>query len=170
MTYEVLIAETVRLRGHQGDLISSGQLARPLGAGPYPGVVLLHHMPGWDEAQKEMTYRFAAHGYLGLLPDLHLREGKASAKENSDSVRAKGGMPDDRTMGDVQGSIDWLRQLPYHNGKVGVRLATAPADGRRILAACTLRGIDAAVDCFGGRVVATPEDLFLRCTRWRPSR
>ena len=35
--YEGMLAETVTFRGHDGDQIS-GYLARPLGAGPYPGV------------------------------------------------------------------------------------------------------------------------------------
>ena len=63
MTYESLFAETVYLRGHQGDPIDA-YLARPLGAGPYPGVVVIHHMPGWDGAHKEIGRRFAHHGYV----------------------------------------------------------------------------------------------------------
>jgi carboxymethylenebutenolidase len=35
--------------------------------------------------------------------------------------------------------------------------------GRQVyLAACTLRGIDAAIDCYGGGVVAKPEELTMR--------
>ncbi len=157
MTYEALMAETVNLRGHNDDLINA-HFARPLGKGPYPGVVLLHHMPGWDEAQKEMTYRFAAHGYLALMPNMHFREGLGSAKENSESIKAKGGMPDDRTMGDLQGGIGWLRELPTHNGKIGV-IGYCAGGRQAYLAACTLSGIDAAVDCYGGNVIAPPDAL-----------
>src|SRR5215813_918068 len=40
---------------------------------------------------------------------------------------------------------------------------TAPVCGRQVyLAACTLRGIDAAIDCYGGGVVAKPEELTMR--------
>jgi carboxymethylenebutenolidase len=46
--YEGMLAETVAFGGHGGDEIGA-YLARPLGAGPFPGVVLIHHMPGWDE-------------------------------------------------------------------------------------------------------------------------
>jgi carboxymethylenebutenolidase len=35
------------------------------------------------------------------------------------------------------------------------------------LAACTLRGLDAAVDCYGGGVVAKPEELTSRGSRPR---
>ena len=91
MPYEAQVAETVNIRGHQNDLIDA-YLARPIGSGPYPGVVVIHHMPGWDEATKEIARKFAHHGYVAISPNLHYREGKATAEENSASVRAAGGM------------------------------------------------------------------------------
>jgi carboxymethylenebutenolidase len=160
MRYEGQIAETVMMRGHQGDLINA-YLARPLGAVLYAGVVVIHHMPAWDVATKEIVRRFAHHGFVALSPNLHFREGKATPEENSASVRAAGGMPDDRTMGDVQGAIDYLRALPYLNGKVGV-IGYCSGGRQAYLAACTLLGVDAAVDCYGGGVVAKPEELTQR--------
>ena len=61
MTYEGMLAETVAFRGHGGD-IGEAYYARPLGAGPWPGVVLIHHMPGWDWWIKEATRKLAYHG------------------------------------------------------------------------------------------------------------
>src|SRR5215212_1580863 len=119
MKYEGQFAETIFFRAHEGARID-GYLARPLGAGPFPGVVVIHHMPGWDEAHKEIGRRFAHHGYATLVPNLQFREGKATPEENSASIRASGGMPDARTMGDVQAALDYVRDLPYVNGKVGV--------------------------------------------------
>jgi carboxymethylenebutenolidase len=160
MPYEAQLAETVVIRGHQGDQIDA-YLARPLSAAPYAGVVIIHHMPGWDIANKEIARRFAHHGYVAIVPNLHFREGKATPEENSASIRAAGGMPDDRTMGDVQGAIDFLRSLPYLNGKVGV-IGYCSGGRQAYLAACTLRGLDAAIDCYGGGVVAKPEELTAR--------
>ena len=73
VTYECQFAETVHLRGHNNDMIDA-YLARPLGSGPYPGVVVIHHMPGWDEAHKEIGRRFAHHGYVTIVPNLQFRE------------------------------------------------------------------------------------------------
>ncbi len=157
MTYEAQIAETTTLRGHKGDQIDA-YLARPLGAGPYPGVVVIHHMPGWDGPHKEIARRFAHHGYVAIVPNLQFREGKATPEENSASVRAAGGMPDDRTMGDVQAAVDYLRTLPYLNGKVGV-IGYCSGGRQAYLAGCTLKGIDAVIACYGGGVVAKPQDL-----------
>ncbi|MDB5809076.1 MAG: Carboxymethylenebutenolidase [Betaproteobacteria bacterium] len=157
MTYESQLAETVYLHGHEGNRIDA-YLARPLGAGPFPGVVVIHHMPGWDAATKEIGRRFAHHGYATLVPNLHFREGKATSDENSASIRAAGGMPDARTMGDVQAAIDYLRDVPYLNGKVGV-IGYCSGGRQAYLAGCTLKGIDAVISCYGGGVVAKPEDL-----------
>ena len=157
MTYEALFAETVLMRGHQGDQIDAYP-ARPLGVSAAPGVVVIHHMPGWDGPTKEIARRFAHHGYVAISPNLHFREGKATPQENSASVRAAGGMPDDRTMGDVQGAVDYLRALPYVNGRVGV-IGYCSGGRQSYLAACTVRGLDAAIDCYGGGVVAKPEEL-----------
>ena len=64
-------------------------------------------------------------------------------------------------MGDVQGAVDHLRTLPYLNGKIGV-IGYCSGGRQAYLAACTLRRIDAAVDCYGGGVVAKREDLTSR--------
>ncbi|MAG13795.1 MAG: carboxymethylenebutenolidase [Spirochaetales bacterium] len=157
MAYDGMMAETVRLQGHEGDLIDA-YFARPLGSGPFPGVIVIHHMPGFDEGTKEIARKFAHHGYTAISPNLHFREGRGSPEANSASVREAGGMPDDRTLGDVEGAKAYLRTLPYHNGKVGV--IGYCSGGRQVyLTACKLSGIDAAVDCYGGGVTAAPKDL-----------
>ena len=160
MAYEGLLAETAYMRGHQGDQIDA-YLARPLGGGPYPGVVVIHHMPGWDEGSKEIVRTFAHHGYVTISPNLHFREGKTTPQENSASVREAGGMPDDRTLGDLEGAISFLHTLPYHNGKVGI-IGYCSGGRQSYLAACRLSGLDAAVDCYGGGVVAASDQLTAR--------
>ena len=46
--YEGMLAETVTIPGHNGDRINA-YVARPLGAGPFTGVGLIPHFPGWAE-------------------------------------------------------------------------------------------------------------------------
>lgn len=48
MAYEGMLAETVSINVDKNQPISA-YVARPLGPGPFPGMVLLHHAPGWDE-------------------------------------------------------------------------------------------------------------------------
>src|SRR5438034_9320527 len=120
VVYEGLLAETVTMEGHNGDQIEA-YFARPLGLSSSPGVVVLHHMPGWDEATKEITRKFAHHGYAAIMPHLHYREGgDASPDDAAAATRAAGGVPDDRCIGDVEAAMKYLRALPYANGKIGV--------------------------------------------------
>ncbi len=150
--YRATLGETMQMRGHQGDTIDA-YLARPSAPGKYPGVVVVHHMPGWDEPTIEITRRFAQHGYMAICPNLHFREGKATPEANSASARASGGMGDDRVMADIDGAIKHLRAMRELNGKVGI--IGYCSGGRQVyLAACTLKGIDAAIPCYPGGVGA----------------
>ena len=72
--YQAMLAETVSFHGHHSDL-GEAYYARPLGPGPFPGVVIIHHMPGWDEWIKEVPRKFAHHGFLSIAPHLYFREG-----------------------------------------------------------------------------------------------
>ncbi len=155
--YEGLLAENLYIEGHSGDKIET-YLARPLGGGPYPGVVLIHHMPGWDEASKEMVRKFAYHDYVAIAPNLHHREGPGSHEEIMKKIWEGGGAPDDRVIGDVDSAIRYLESMPSYSGKVGT--IGFCSGGRQVyLTACNIDRINAAVDCYGGNVVAAPESL-----------
>lgn len=157
MTYDMR-ARTVTIKGHGGDEIEA-YLAEPLGDGPYGSVVLIHHMPGYDRASKEMARRFAADGYLALMPNLYSREAPgASPDDAAAAARAAGGVPDERLVGDVKGAIAHLKALPAANGKVGC-IGHCSGGRQTFLAACKLR-LDAAVDCYGGMVVGPPPPQF----------
>jgi carboxymethylenebutenolidase len=154
--YDAMLAETVQLAGHGGDRIE-GYLARPMAPGPVGSVVVIHHMPGYDEATKEITRRFAAHGYAALCPNLYSREAPgASPDDAAAAVRAAGGVPDGRLVGDVAGAASYLRGLSSSNGKVGV-IGYCSGGRQSFLAAVSL-DLDAAVDCYGAYVVASPPE------------
>ncbi|UCD78896.1 MAG: dienelactone hydrolase family protein [Desulfobacterales bacterium] len=155
--YEGMLAETVTISGDDHQLINA-YFARPLGAGPFPGIVLIHHMPGWDEWYREATRKFAHHGYAAISPNLYFRSGHGTPEDVAAKVRGDGGIPDDQAAGDIQGAMLYLRSLPYLNGKVGV-FGTCSGGRHAFLASCRVRGFDAVVDCWGGRVVMAEADL-----------
>ena len=155
--YEGMLAETVVIPGADGELINA-YFARPMGAGPFPGMVVVHHMPGWDEWYRETTRKFAHHGYVALSPNLYFRTGHGTPENIAAKVRADGGVPDEQVVGDLRGAIHYLKGLPYINGKVGI-FGTCSGGRHAYLAACQVEGFDAVVDCWGGRVVMPPESL-----------
>ncbi len=155
--YEGLLAETVTLHGNKGDLINA-YFTRPLGPGPFPGIVLVHHLPGWDEFYREMARRFTQHGYVAICPNLYYRFGHGTPEEVAAKARGTGGVPDDSVVGDCAAAMKYLRSLPYSNGKVG--LIGGCSGGRHAyLVACRAEGFNAVVDCWGGRVVMSQQDL-----------
>src|SRR5262245_47557355 len=158
-----MTSTTVELEGHGGDRIPA-YLARPDDEGARGGVVVIHHMPGWDRGTKEIVRRFAELGYDAISPNLHFREAPgASPDDASAAVRAAGGVPDERLLGDVAAAIAHLRALPSSNGKVGV-IGYCSGGRQSVLAACNL-DLDAAVDCYGAFVTGTPPaDLTIRVT------
>ena len=151
MAYEGMIAESVTIRGNNDEEIEA-YYARPLGGGPFPGVVLIHHMPGWDEWTREVVRKLAHHGYATISPHLYSRYGPGSPDDAAAKARAAGGMRDDEVMGDVAGALRFLRAQPYASGKIGV-IGFCSGGRHTYLAACRLPGIDAAVDCWGGGVI-----------------
>jgi len=155
--YEGMIAETVMVRGHDGTIINA-YFARPLGSGPFPGVVLIHHAPGWDEWYRETTRKFAHHGYLAISPNIYQQFGHGTPEDIAAKVRAAGGVPDDDVVGDITESLNYLKSLPQSNGKAGV-FGTCSAGRQAFLVACRIKGFNAAIDCWGGRVVMSPQEL-----------
>jgi carboxymethylenebutenolidase len=151
---DAMQAETISIAGHGGDEIEA-YLARPLDSAARGGVVVIHHMPGYDAATKEIVRRFAVHGYNALCPNLYSREAPgADPDDAAATVRAAGGVPDDRLVGDVDGAAKYLKSLENSNGKIGV-IGYCSGGRQTFLSACSLQ-IDAAVDCYGAFVVNEP--------------
>ena len=156
MAYESMIAESVSIQGHKGEMVSA-YTARPMGAGPFPGVVLIHHLPGWGEFYREMTRKFAHHGYAAISHNLYHRLGEGHADDVAAKARAEGGVADDQVIGDTEGATQWLKAQPYCNGKIGV-IGSCSGGRQAFLYACNTKSIDAVVELWGGRVVQAADD------------
>ena len=151
--YQGLQSETVPFRGHNDDQ-GEAYYAWPSRAGKFPGVVVIHHIPGWCEWTTEVVRKLAHHGYAAISPHLYFREGNPgeAPDELGARIRAVGGVADAQVMGDVAGAMAYLRAQPNATGKIGV-IGFCSGGRHTYLAACTVPGIDAAVDCWGGNVI-----------------
>ncbi|MBS27907.1 MAG: hypothetical protein CL566_03145 [Alphaproteobacteria bacterium] len=117
ITYEGMIAETVRVRGQNDEMIDA-YAARPLGGGPLPGVLVVHHMPGWDEWTREVVRKIAHHGFNAVSPNLHSRYGPGTAQERSMRVRESGGQVDAQVLADLGG---WEKVFEFFATHLAVR-------------------------------------------------
>lgn len=156
MPYEGMIAESVSIQGHNGEWISA-YTARPTGPGPFPGVVLIHHLPGWGELYREMTRKFAHHGYAAISHSLYHRVGEGNAEDVAAKARAEGGVSDEQVVGDTEGAVQWLKAQAYVNGKIGV-IGSCSGGRQAFMYACNTNSIDAVVELWGGRVVQAEDD------------
>src|SRR5215470_5655654 len=143
-----MTTSTVMISGNNGDEIEA-YLAIPADEGTRGGVVVIHHLPGFDRATKEIVRRFAELGYDAICPNLHHREAPGASPDDA-AARARGGVPDERLVADVGSAAAHLRLLPSSNGKVAV-IGYCSGGRQSVLAACSL-DLNAAVDCYGAYV------------------
>ncbi|NUR63201.1 MAG: dienelactone hydrolase family protein [Catenulispora sp.] len=157
-------AGTVHFPADDGAQIEA-YLAVPQHDVPRGGIVLIHHLPGYDEATREFARTFAVHGYNALVPNLYSREGGPGIRpeDAAAAVRAAGGVPDERLISDVGSAATYLRSLPTSNGKVGT-IGYCSGGRQAMLAACAL-DLQAAVDNYGAFVMSdSPSNSGLRAT------
>jgi hypothetical protein len=86
-----LVAETVRITGAAGDEIEA-YLARPSeGDTSRGGVVVIHHMPGYDRASKEIVRRFAesAPTFIGARRPAPRRTTRRQRREQPAAYRTR---------------------------------------------------------------------------------
>jgi carboxymethylenebutenolidase len=154
---EGITAEVITIPGGGGDEIHAW-LARPAGEAPVPGIVAVHHLPGWDEFYREFCERLARHGYAVICPDLFDRYGHGTPDDVAATVRSQGGVPDDSVVADCEAALRWLKAQPGSSGKAGI-IGTCSGGRHALLAGSRVVGFDAVADLWGGGVVMAPEDL-----------
>ena len=160
MAYDGQLAEMVKFQGFKDDR-GEAYSARPTRAGRYPGIVVIHHLPGWDEWIIEVARKFAHHGYAAIAPHLYFRDGPGSPDDIGAKVRAAGGVADEQVVGDVAGCVKYLRAQSYSTGKVGI-IGFCSGGRHCYVAACSIPNLDAAVDCWGGSVIVNKSQLDAR--------
>jgi carboxymethylenebutenolidase len=152
-----LIAEVIPFAAGGGDEIHA-YVVRPDTDQPHPGIVAVHHLPGWDEFYREFSDRLARHGYTVICPDLYDRFGHGTPDDVAATVRAEGGVPDDSVVADCAAALTWLKALPTSNGKAGI-IGMCSGGRHALLTASRITGFDAVADLWGGGVIASQEEL-----------
>ena len=152
-----ITAEVITYPGGSGDEIHAW-LVRPAGEAPVPGIVAVHHLPGWDEFYREFCERLARHGYSVICPDLYCRYGHGTPDDVAARVRSQGGVPDDSVVADCAAALGWLKALPASNGRAGI-IGSCSGGRHALLAASLAPGFDAVADLWGGGLVMSKDEL-----------
>ena len=88
-----------------------------VGAGPWPGVVVLHEVLGLTDDVREHADRLAAAGYLTVAPNLFTAGGAMRCLRATFTALSRGHGP---AVDDVLAVRAWLTDRPDCTGKVGI--------------------------------------------------
>lgn len=154
---DAFLSQTITIGTEDGEIEAYAALVQD--SAPRGGVVVIHHMPGYDEPSKEIVRHFAALGYNAVMPNLYHRDAPGAAPDDAAAAgRAKGGVPDERLIIDVAAGAAYLRGLSNSNGKAG-SIGYCSGGRQSVLAGIEV-DLDAVVDCYGAFVTGTVPDGF----------
>lgn len=143
--------ETIALSGAGGGTYDGFLALPPAGSPPAPAIVIVPSVFGLTEGLRGTVERFAALGYLVLVPDVFWRThpGPLGTHEPERSQALARMEAFDRELGlaDLQIALDTMRARPECNGKAAVMGYCF--GGRYAYLALTRLGADAAVSFHG---------------------
>jgi carboxymethylenebutenolidase len=137
----------------------SGYLARPVGDGPWPVVLVIHEWWGLDNQTKSIADRFAGLGYLAFAPDLY--HGELAKLGDSASASVLVGKYAADAPAELGRAFDALKQLPDCSGRLGS--VGFCFGGRMSLSLALRRPVDAVCTFYGGGM----QNLFDQLDRLR---
>lgn len=95
----------------------TGYLAKPPGAGPFPGLVVIHEWWGLNDQIKGTAEALARDGYVVLAVDLYRGRVTTDASEAHELMR---GLPEDQAIRDLKAAVAYLRGRPdVHGDRIG---------------------------------------------------
>jgi carboxymethylenebutenolidase len=123
-----------------------GYLARPAGAGPFPGVVVIQEWWGLNDHIKDVTDRFAREGFVALAPDLYRGQ---VALEPDEARKLAMELTHPRAIQDIQGAVTYLLAQPIVEPKKAGVVGFCMGGGLTLLMSHAGKNLGAAVVFYG---------------------
>lgn len=117
---EGLVAGDVKIASDGGDL--PAYYAKPVGAGPFPVVLVIEEIFGVHEWIADVCRRLAKAGYLAVAPELYARIADLSKMTDAGQIVRDviSKAPDDQVMRDLDAGAAWAAQNGGDLGRFGV--------------------------------------------------
>jgi carboxymethylenebutenolidase len=140
----------IDVAAHDGGKFSA-YLATPA-QGSGPGIVLLQEIFGINDYMKSMADLYAQEGYVVLVPDLfwRMKPGVELGYSEPDFKQALGYLERfdiEKSISDIASTLDAMRRLPQHAGKVGT--IGYCLGGKLAMLAAARTDVDCAVSYYG---------------------
>jgi carboxymethylenebutenolidase len=134
---------------------------------PAPGVLVVNDVFGRSAFYEHLARRLAQAGFVATTPEFFFREGSLPEPTREAAMARAKRLDFSRTIDDMSGAVDWLRDRPETNGAVGT-IGFCLGGTIVLLLAARRRDLAASVCYYGfpadARTSARPIDLAPRMT------
>ena len=138
--------------------VMGGYLARPRGAGPFPGVIVYMEIFGVNAHIRDVTERVAREGYVALAPDVFHRSAPGIELGYDEAGMGQGikllmQIRADEAIADARDAVAYLRERPELRGKKLGVMGFCMGGHLTYLTACET-DVAAAASFYGGGIAA----------------
>jgi carboxymethylenebutenolidase len=123
-------------------------VAEPAGAGPHPGIVVIHHREGVDEFTRAVAERLAKNGFTAAAPNLFHRR-----PATEDTREARRSLTDGDVVADIGATVAWLQGEKSVRGDKLSIIGHCMGGRMSYLGAASNAAIKAAVVLYGGGIM-----------------
>lgn len=128
----------------------SGYLTKPVGRGPFPGILLITAIFGIDDEMMELADAWANDGFIVSVPDIFWRQVSGPTADMDVAMGRKDDFDPDQGMKDIEDLLDDLRNRSECVGKAGV--LGFCFGGRYVHLSAARLGVDAGASFHGAGI------------------
>jgi carboxymethylenebutenolidase len=144
-----ILTHNIEYKGKAGPVF--GYLTRPVKAGKYPGIIVIHENAGLTDHIRDVARRLAKQGFVALAPDYLSRQG-GTAKANPKGgglANIRDTVPWQNVAEDTESGFAYLRVLPDVRSDQQGLIGFCWGGEMTFAAATQIRTLDAAVVYYG---------------------